>query len=599
MSAHVIATAGHVDHGKSTLVAAITGMDPDRLEEEKARGLTIDLGFAWVALPSARQIAFVDVPGHVRFLKNMLAGVGAVDACLFVVAATEGWKPQSEEHLRILELLGIERGVVALTKVASLAKSERQHARTALEEHLAGSFLAPAPVVEVDAPGGLGLAELIAELDVLTASIASDPSPSGESRPRLWIDRSFPIRGSGTVVTGTLAGGPISLNDKLAVLPSLSPDRRPVEVRVRGLQTQLQARATVERGRVAVNISGLSHSEVERGQALVRPEQWEPTTILDASVDVLANLDHEVGRRGAYRAYFGSGQHAVRLRLLHRDGLLPGESGLVRIYLPLPLPLRPGDRYVLREVGRSETVGGGEVLDVAPVLPAAKAQPDRSVDRVIAERGFVDAELLNRLTGERRRADLEDRWVCDPARRAEAEERLLSSVKDAGPYGLDVAALSPIDRALLGSLDGVVVRDGRGQLVGSSRSGALHSHPYVALLEASLFRPPSPQEAGVDRNELRELVRSGAVVESGGCYFAARAMTVAAREIARLLIENPAGVSASTVRETLGSTRKYILPLLAHLDTTGMTRRRGDMRVAGPRLSQPDPRTTWKQHRET
>src|SRR6187397_2333688 len=213
---HVVATAGHVDHGKSTLVLALTGMDPDRFAEEKQRGLTIDLGFAWATLPSGRGVGFVDVPGHVRFIKNMLAGVGAVDACLFVVAATEGWKPQSEEHLRILELLGVAHGLIAVTKVALVDEDMRQLALLDIAERVAGTFLESAAVVEVDAPAGQGVDQLRTALDDL---LAVTPTAADRGRPRLWVDRVFAAKGSGTVVTGTLTGGSITTEDELVVLP--------------------------------------------------------------------------------------------------------------------------------------------------------------------------------------------------------------------------------------------------------------------------------------------------------------------------------------------------------------------------------------------
>src|SRR5438445_12057103 len=223
-------------------------MDPDRLAEEKERGLTIDLGFAWTTLPSGRGVGFVDVPGHVRFIKNMLAGVGAVDACLFVVAATEGWKPQSEEHLRILELLGVEHGLIALTKVALVDADQRELARLDLADRVAGSFLEKAEVVEVDAPAGRGLDALRDALDRL---VAAAPHAIDRSRPRLWVDRVFAARGSGTVVTGTLAGGSLAVDDELVVVPGTAA------VRVRALQSLQQPVATVPPGsRVAVNLSG-------------------------------------------------------------------------------------------------------------------------------------------------------------------------------------------------------------------------------------------------------------------------------------------------------------------------------------------------------
>ncbi|MDQ3107116.1 MAG: selenocysteine-specific translation elongation factor, partial [Actinomycetota bacterium] len=351
----VVATAGHVDHGKSTLVRALTGTDPDRFAEEKARGLTIDLGFASTTLPSGRDVGFVDVPGHVRFLKNMLAGVGAVDACLFVVAATEGWKPQSEEHLRILSLLDVAHGIVALTKVGLVDEDDAELARLEVEERVAGTFLEGADVVAVDALAGRGLDALRSALDRL---VASTPAAIDRGRLRLWVDRSFAAKGSGTVVTGTLTGGKLSVDDEL----DLVGRGMARGVRVRALQSHSSPLATADPGRrLAVNLAGAAHGDVVRGDALVRRRQWAPTSTFDASLTVLSGLDHDVSRRGAYALYLGSGEHPIRLRVLGPDAIAPGAEGFVRLHLPAPLPLVPGDRFVLRESGRGETVGGGEV----------------------------------------------------------------------------------------------------------------------------------------------------------------------------------------------------------------------------------------------
>jgi selenocysteine-specific elongation factor len=576
---HVLATAGHVDHGKSTLVEALTGTNPDRLAEERERGLTIDLGFAWTRLPSGAELAFVDVPGHVRFIKNMLAGVGAVDACLFVVDATEGWKPQSEEHLRILELLGIRCGLLALTKVAGLDEEWRQLARLDVTDHVSGTFLAKSEIVEVDAPAGQGVGELRDALDRL---LVATPTAVDHDRPRLWVDRSFSARGSGTVVTGTLTGGSLAVGEELLVVgPTM---RRPAKVRVRGLQSHNESRPSAGPGRrVAVNLSGLAHERPYRGDALVRPGQWFLARRLDCALGVLATVDHDVSRRGAYQAYLGSGEHAVRLRVLGAQSLAPGTEGHVRIHLPVPLPLLPGDRFVLRESGRSETVGGGEILDVDPVLPASKVAPSRSVERVVAERGWVEAEQLERLTGERRPPDIAGRWVVDPAALAEAAESVRAAIAAAGPLGLDLATLDDRQRAVAATLEGVVIEGGRARP--ASRGAAqetLAAHPYLAALRATPFSPPSP-EGRVERVELRELIRLGLVVERDGCWFAAEAADEAGRVVTGLLARHPEGVTVATIRDALGTTRKYLLPLLAHLDASGVTRRRGDMRVAGPR----------------
>ena len=568
---HVVATAGHVDHGKSTLVETLTGTDPDRFAEEKARGLTIDLGFATTTLPSGAVLSLVDVPGHVRFIKNMLAGVGAVDACLFVVAATEGWKPQSEEHLRILELLGVRHGVVALTKVGPADDDLVDLARLEVEERVADTFLEGAPVVDTDAPTGVGLENLRAALDDL---LAATPTAVDHGRPRLWIDRAFSARGAGPVVTGTLTGGRLHTDDELAVHPAGSP------VRVRALQNHHAERDDLPPGsRCAVNLVGVAHDEVVRGHVLVRSDQWHHTTVVDASLRVLDRLDHPVSRRGAHVIYLGSGEHPVRMRILGPEALDPGTEGAVRIHLPEPLPLLPGDRFVLRESGRAETVGGGEVLDVDPTERASRARPDRSVDRVVRERGWVPVDELERLTGERREPDL-DRWVVDPVVLHRTLEDLRNALADAGPRGLDLVGLGELARAAVVLLDGAGVEAGR--LVAAGVADPLADHPFVAALASSPFVPPPPD--GVDRGELRELVRRGDVVEVEGIFFASSAVDAAARLAARLLVDHPEGFTVSTFREEAGNTRKHAMPLLARLDATGMTRRRGDLRIAGPRL---------------
>lgn len=567
----VVATAGHVDHGKSSLVLALTGTDPDRFEEEKRRGLTIDLGFAHTTLPSGAGVSFVDVPGHVRFLRNMLAGVGGVDACLFVVAATEGWKPQSEEHLRILELLGAQHGVIALTKVGVADDDLRELARLDVEEHVAGTFLEGAEIIDVDNVDGTGIAELRAALDRL---LDVTPTAADLGRPRLWIDRAFAAKGAGTVVTGTLTGGRLRVDDTLELLPQR------VAVRVRGIQSLHAERTKIGPGnRVALNLSGVARDEVARGDVVVTPGQWHVTSRVDASLRVLDSVSHVVSRRGAFVAYLGSGEHAVKLRILGPSSIHPGRSGFVRLHLPVALPLLPGDRFVLRESGRNETIGGGEILDVAPVLPASRARPDRSVVRVVAERGWVLAEELLRLTGEKV-APVLGPWVVDPELLDTTRAELRQRIAGAGPLGLELARLDERARLVLGTLDDVTVDGGR--VRPEAQRDPLEGHPFVAALEAAPFSPPDP--VGVDRAELRELVRHGRVVDLGGVFYAASALDAAARLCARLLVDRPDGFTVAEFRDAAASSRKHTLPLLARLDETGVTRRRGDYRIAGPRL---------------
>lgn len=567
----VVATAGHVDHGKSSLVLALTGTDPDRFAEEQRRGLTIDLGFAHTRLPSGADLSVVDVPGHVRFLRNMLAGVGGVDACVFVVAATEGWKPQSEEHLRILEILGFTRGIVALTKVDLVDDEWAELARMEVADHLDGTFLAGAPVIPVAAPTGVGMEAFRAALDDLVATL--DGATDG-GRPRLWIDRSFAATGSGTVVTGTLTGGSLGVDEHVLVEPGAR------SVRIRGLQS---AGATVDRigpgNRVAINLSGLAHDEVVRGDVVVCAGQWWSTDRFDARLDVLASLDHDVSRRGAYVAYLGSREVPVRMRVLGSDVLAPGDGGAVRIFLPVSLPLVPGDRFVVRESGRDETIGGGEVLDVDPVVPASRARPDRSVERVVRERGWVEADRLTLLTGVPQHPTV-GRWVVDREVLSDTASRVLGAVNDAGDLGRDVASFDERERAVLETLDTVVIDGGRVRPADAVDPFA--DHPAIA---AALDGGWSPDPLdGFDRAEIRELVRRGALVERDGLVFHPDAIDAAARAAATLLAGAPEGFTMSTLREHLGVTRKFALPIAAELDARGVTRRRGDLRIAGPRL---------------
>ncbi|MEM8705264.1 MAG: selenocysteine-specific translation elongation factor [Actinomycetota bacterium] len=568
---HVVATAGHVDHGKSTLIKALTGTDPDRLDEEKARGLTIDLGFAGAKLPSGRGISFIDVPGHVRFLKNMLAGVGGVDACVFVVAATEGWKPQSEEHLRILSLLGIRHGIVALTKVGQVDDELAEIAQMEIADRTEGTFLADAPIVPVDAIDGLGMDDLKAALDQL---LDVTPTAKDDKKPRLWIDRVFAAKGAGTVVTGTLTGGMVRVEDALSLLP------QGAEVRVRAMQSQYADRTKVGPGnRVAANLSGVSHDQVTRGDVLVRDGDWHVTRTVDASLRVLGSLDRPVTRRGAHLLYLGSGEHPVRVRVLGPDAIEPGATGAIRMHLPIGLPLVPGDRFILRESGQGVTLGGGEILDVDPIVAAAKAVPDRDVDRVIRERGRVDVDHLRRLTGEARDPDV-GRWAVDPEVLAATSADLRAAVEGAGDLGLEIAPLDEFERAVLDTLDDLTVDGARARAADSV--DVLADSDLVARLEASPFAPPDLDDA--DPAEIRELVRRGVLVQEGGVVFAASAIDDAGRVVARLLAEKPGGITVAEARDGWGTTRKFAIPLITRLDETGVTRRRGDLRIAGPRL---------------
>jgi selenocysteine-specific elongation factor len=578
-----VATAGHVDHGKSTLVRALTGTDPDRLAEERRRGLTLDLGFGACTLPSGTTLGFVDVPGHERYLTNMLAGVGAVDACLFVVAADEGWRAQSEEHLRLLELLGVRRAVVAVSRT-DLADADRIRATVGgVHERFGTGPVEVVGVVPVDARHGDGIVELSEALDRLVAAVPSGESDLEPGRTRLWVDRSFAVTGAGAVVTGTLAFAPVTVGERLLVGGR--------EARVRGLQHHGASADRVDPGeRVAVNLTGVRHHDVRRGDALVAPGRWHLTTTLDATLTVLEDLGHPVSRRGAWTLHIGSGHHPVRVRVLGPGALAPGSTGWVRIHLPTALPLVPGDRFVLREAGRDETVGGGEVLDVDPVLPAAHARPSRDLDRVVAERGRVEVDELERLTGRRRQPTV-GRWVLDDTEVGRRRAALAGDVERAGPTGVEVGTYDELDRLLLPSVEvagrPVDVRDGiaRAASAADEASPAAVPPPWVDAMTSAPLEGVRPD--GVDPAELRALRRTGQVRRVGDVWFSAAGLDRTVGRLAAVLVVHPDGATVADVRAALGGSRRTLIPFLTWCDEQGITRRRGDVRIAGPRL--PDP----------
>ncbi len=362
----VVATAGHVDHGKSTLVHALTGVDPDRLAAEKARGLTLELGFAPLTLPSGRRLSFVDVPGHERLVATMLAGAGPSAACLFVVDATEGWRAQSEEHLRILDLLAVGNAVVALTRCDAVAEpATLDGVTTDVAHRLAGTALAGAPVVAIDSRSRRGLPDLVAALDQMVAGVATPPD-SGQ--PRLWVDRSFTVRGAGTVVTGTLAGGRVALDDDLLTWPAQRV------VGVRGLEAHGRALDVADPGtRIALNLRAISPAEVPRG-SLIGRAPVATTSRVGAVLRVLAGAA-PVGRRGAHLLHLGTDAVAVRVVPAGGRSVEPDTSAPVELVLSQPRPLRVGDRFVVRDAGRSTTVAGGSITTLSTGAPPERAAP--------------------------------------------------------------------------------------------------------------------------------------------------------------------------------------------------------------------------------
>jgi selenocysteine-specific elongation factor len=574
----VVATAGHVDHGKSTLVRSLTGMEPDRLDEEQRRGMTIELGFVWTTLPSGAVVAFVDVPGHQRFVPTMLAGAGPVPAALVVVAADEGWMPQSAEHLAALDALGVRHGLIAVTR------SDLGDPGPALERaraEVAATSMGTVEALAVSGTTGAGLAELRAALDRLGAAL---PPPDPRAPVRLWVDRSFTIRGSGTVVTGTLGAGTLTAGDELEVDGRL--------VRVRALESLGEQASTVDPvARVAVNLRGVDRSAVRRGAALVTPGRFTFVDVIDVRVhgDPVADLPPTVA------LHVGSAAVPAHVRPLGTD--------TARLRLDRPLPLRIGDRALLRDPGRHHVAGGLTVLDVAPPplrrrgsardraveLSTMDARPDAAGE--VRRRRIVRRTDLIRMGVTDPPAPLAGDWLVDPAHADRLATRLADAVAAhdaAQPLdpGLPLEAarhtLGLPDRTLVTALarPPLTVRDGRvaAQAVGSGGLPAQIARA-VAQIERDLtsrpFAAPDANrltELGLGRREVAAAVRAGALMRAGDVVLLPGAVERAADLLAGL----PQPFTLSTARQALDTSRRVAVPLLELLDQKGLTRRLPD-----------------------
>jgi selenocysteine-specific elongation factor len=602
----VVGTAGHVDHGKSTLVMALTGRDPDRWDEEKQRGLTIDLGFAWTELDDGLEVGFVDVPGHERFIKNMLAGVDGIDAALLVVAADEGWMPQSEEHLAVLDLLDIRHGVVALTRTDLVDDDLAQLAALEVEERLEGTSLQGAPVVAVAAPLGTGLDLLRSEL---ASAVRSAVSGAAVDRPRLWVDRSFVITGAGTVVTGTLVGGALAAGDTVMVYPEGRT------ARIRSLQSHERSEPVVGPGRrTAANLVGLERAEVARGAMVARPGQWRVTARALVALRAVRSLDDPLGSRGAYHLHFGSGAWPVRLRTL---GEPRSEVGPALLSLQDPLPMAMGDRFVLRDVGRRRVVGGGRILDPHPAdrgpdllrsyeLLEGRLDdpPDSRAAALVALRGRagIDDLAADSAGGVPREALLTDGEAFDGAavgRITEEARDRITAYQTANPLrpghpkaslathlGVSVLQLEE----LLAPSD--LVDDGAAVRTGDFAPGwgASEEAAWAAarrLLTAEGLAIPRTSHLGLDQEVLHTLVREGSLIRIDDD------LTYLPEQVEQILDQVGAlgdGFTVADFRDALGITRRHAVPLLEWLDRTGVTVRRGDTRsVRRPRPARPAP----------
>jgi selenocysteine-specific elongation factor len=625
----VVGTAGHIDHGKTSLVKALTGTDTDRLPEEKARGITIDLGFAFLEEPDGLTIEIVDVPGHERFVKNMLAGVGGIDLALLVIAADEGVMPQTREHLAICSLLRIKAGLVALTKTDMVEPDWLELVRDDVARLLEPTFLAGCPIVPVSSKTGQGLDDLRAVLRELARGV---PPKSVDQTARLPIDRVFTIKGFGTVITGTLGSGQVAVDDRVEIYP------RGLSSKVRGLQVHGHAVTEARAGqRTAVNLQGVERAAIERGDVVAPPGTLLPSVLVDGTVELIEDAPRPLKTRDRVRFHVGTQEVMARVLLVGRAELDPGERAYGRFRLEGPVVALPGDRFVIRSYSPVITIGGGTLLDIAPPRFKRKGpalaehlglleagSPEAVAEEHLKQAGPAGArladlrartpfgperlrELLDALSRSGAIVAIDREWYIHRAAsdrlRGEtlallegfhAEHPLRSGISREELRSRAGNAQERVFAQLLGALEAEgVVKSERDQVRLASHAIRLspEQQRLVDGLEADFRRagatPPGPEEAlgrlgvkGTERHELFQLLvadrRLVRVKES--LYFHAAALAEIQDKLVRHLREKK-DIGPADMKDLIGVTRKYAIPLMEYFDAQRVTVRQGERRV--------------------
>jgi selenocysteine-specific elongation factor len=629
----ILGTAGHIDHGKTSLVKALTGIDCDRLPEEKKRGITIDIGFASLDLGDYR-LGIVDVPGHERFVKNMLAGATGVDLALLVVAADDSVMPQTREHLEILRLLGLRHGLVALTKCDLVDETTREVAELEIRELTAGTFLEKAPIVRTSAHTGAGVAELKAAIAELCRKVEER---AGQEWFRMAIDRSFIVQGHGTVVTGSVTSGSLRVGDEVEWQP------RGERVRVRSLQNHDTPVEEVHRGqRAAVNLAGVHHEDVIRGQELATPGYLVPARVLTVRLHCLADARRPIKHRSPVRFHVGTAEVMGTVALLDCDAVEPGAWGLAQVFLEEPATATWGQPFVVRESSATQTLGGGQVLQPAAkkvrrrhleilerverlwtgdaearaltvawfggfagftpagLVRGAGIAPDQAAG--VIDRLRAKGELVEVAVGQNRRLllhadmlrELDERILAvlarlhaeSPLMSSHDRQRVQSQLDYVGDDGLVHAAVDRLlqQKKLTGDLRRIARADFKPKLSGNQRK---LKDKIVAAYQAAPFQPPEPadfvNQAGGNAASLKDLfevcVAEGELVHVvDDLYLHSAAEAEMRRRVTERLAEG-AGLTVAEIRDLLGTTRKYAVPLCEYLDRVGVTRREGDLRV--------------------
>jgi selenocysteine-specific elongation factor len=625
----VVGTAGHIDHGKTSLVKALTGTDTDRLPEEKARGITIDLGFAFLEEPDGLTVEIVDVPGHERFVRNMLAGVGGIDLALLVIAADEGVMPQTREHLAICSLLRIKTGLIALTKTDLVESDWLELVKDDVAGLVRGTFLEGAPILAVSAKSGDGLVELRASLRRLAAEV---PPRAADQLPRLPIDRVFTVKGFGTVVTGTLMTGRFSADDRVEIYP------RDVQAKIRGLQTHGHAVAEARAGqRTAMNLQGIERAAVTRGDVVGPPGALIASVLVDGTLELLEDAPRPVKSRDRIRFHSGTSEIMARVLLLDRPELSPGEQAFARFRLEAPLVALPGDRFVVRSYSPIVTIAGGTLLDIdpprfkrkAPALIAhltllAEGGPEDVVEEHVRQVQTAGARLAalsgrvpfgpERLTGVLgalqaggRILGVERDWFLHPESAEHVRSQILAALTEfhrAHPLKPGMSREELRRRAgdtderifahLLGRLDAEgLVRSERDKVRLAAHEVQLSSaqQRVVDQVETDFLRtgaaPPNPEEAlsragvtGDEEHELFQVLVEGKrlVRIKESLFFHTQALDTIQEKLIALLRERK-DIGPADIKDLLGISRKYAIPLLEYFDGRRVTMRVGERRV--------------------
>lgn len=614
---HVIGTAGHVDHGKSTLTYALTGINPDRLAEEQERQMTIDLGFAWLDLPTGERVGIVDVPGHRDFIENMLAGVGGIDAALLVIAADEGVMPQTREHLAILDLLAIPTGLIALTKIDLVSDPDwLELVQLDILETVHGTVLDGQPIIPVSARTGEGLDDL---LRALTDLLARCPPRPDLGNPRLPIDRVFTISGFGVVVTGTLLDGSLSVGQEVEIQPA------GVRARVRGMQSHEQSVELATPGRrLAVNLRGVEKAALKRGDVLGLPGVWHPTVLLDAWLRYLPEAQRPLEHNDMVKFFVGAAEVMGTVRVLDKERVLPGEEAWIQMRLNAPVVVARGDRFILRRPSPGETIGGGVILDAAPGQRWKRFRPD-VLARLRALRGGDPLQMaLINLAGREHPVPIEATGLS-PAQLEAARAAGQVLVLGQGRWAVHAGAWQRLSARALRALERFhraeplrpgMPRDAlRGQLslepeafelvlaawldagaVALTPNGTVrlpdHQVRFTAAQQEAVQRllseferaPYTPPTAGqareiVSDDVLTSLIEGGVLVRISDDVLLTPAVLREWIAFARATLEQGDRLTVAVLRDRFQTTRRYALDFLERLDALGITRRQGDERV--------------------